>query len=352
MAEFPTPDDLRAAYEDAIGHRPRPTPLAKPLMHARTKAAKEPGATTRTPRSAPSSRSSPAARSGRCSTLATGRARPSSRSICSGASPTPGSSSAPCSCATATNSATRAWPPSSAPSAPTPPRSTRVGGRTRRRTPASCRHLPDARRRHATTATPTSSTSQLPARLLQPHRHRRVPPLGLGQVVRGAHPQPERRPDRPDRHAAPARLNERDRGGAGGRADHAPTTSATSASRSTSTTSARASRTATSPPARSSGATSSSSGSAVRRARDRARAATTSRSTTVADADHRRGPHRRPRRASATTQARFEAKLLLPDRVDAMAGDLFDHLSRPAGPSRRPSSSAPATGTPMPSRSR
>ena len=42
----------------------------------------------------------------------------------------------------------------------------------------------------------------LPGELLQPHRHRRVPPLGLGQVVAGADPQSRGRPDRPHRHAA------------------------------------------------------------------------------------------------------------------------------------------------------
>jgi type I restriction enzyme R subunit len=34
------------------------------------------------------------------------------------------------------------------------------------------------------------------------HRHRRVPPLGLGPLVRGAAPQPGSHPHRPDRHAA------------------------------------------------------------------------------------------------------------------------------------------------------
>ena len=47
----------------------------------------------------------------------------------------------------------------------------------------------------------------LPRELLHPHHHRRMPPLGLGQVVAGADPQPGSGPSRPDRHAPGNRRN-------------------------------------------------------------------------------------------------------------------------------------------------
>ena len=92
-------------------------------------------------------------------------------------------------------------------SAPTPRRWRRA---SRRRTRASSIATYQTLDVPPTRPTPTSC-GELPGELLQPHRHRRVPPLGLGQVVAGPRPQPRRRPDRPDRDAAPDRSSrERD----------------------------------------------------------------------------------------------------------------------------------------------
>ena len=50
---------------------------------------------------------------------------------------------------------------------------------------------------------------ELPRELLHAHHHRRVPSLGLGQVVASADPQSRCRADRPDRHAARDQDSER-----------------------------------------------------------------------------------------------------------------------------------------------
>ncbi len=93
-----------------------------------------------------------------------------------------------CSSATATNCAPKALAPSRTSSAPTPPRSSEQA--TRRRTPAFSwpRTRPSA---STDEADANFLTDQLPRELLHPHHHRRVPPLGLGQVVAGPHPQPD-----------------------------------------------------------------------------------------------------------------------------------------------------------------
>ena len=70
----------------------------------------------------------------------------------------------------------------------------------RQERPHPHRHLPDPGRRERGRRRQLPD-HLLPRELLHPHRHRRVPPLGLGQVVAGAHAQPRRRADRPDRHA-------------------------------------------------------------------------------------------------------------------------------------------------------
>ena len=70
--------------------------------------------------------------------------------------------------------------------------------------PCPDRHLPDPRRgrRRGRRQLPDHA---LPGRLLQSYRHRRMPPLRLGQVVASADAQPRRRADRLDRHAARSR---------------------------------------------------------------------------------------------------------------------------------------------------
>jgi hypothetical protein len=64
------------------------------------------------------------------------------------------------------------------------------------------RHVPDARRRSRGRLRQLPGDT-LPGELLQPHRHRRVPPLGVGQVVAGTHAQSRSCADRPHGHAPP-----------------------------------------------------------------------------------------------------------------------------------------------------
>ena len=68
---------------------------------------------------------------------------------------------------------------------------------------------------------------------------------------------------------------------------------------------------------------------------------------TLARRQHRRAAHGRARRATRYDAAAFEDRLLLPDRVRAMCRrSVRSTCSPPAAPSRRRSSSAPATATP------
>ena len=161
-----------------------------------------------------------------------------------------------------------------------------------------------------------------------------MPSLGLGQVVDRADPQPERRPDRPDRHA-----------------------------RASSTTAARAR------PGRTPQITADNlrhfgepvyeydigqgiedgylaACEIVRRdiflegspfaeretGLDQDDLWRASRSRTH---DHRRAADAPPRPASATRRPSFEDRLVLPDRVSAMADDLFDHLLATGGPEQK-----------------
>ena len=171
-----------------------------------TPAARRRGATTRTPPSAPCWRRSRAASeraspSAPCSRSPPARARPSSPSTCSSASPTPASSRRAlfvCDRDELRSQGAGAFQNVFGADAAAGHRRQPAEER-----PHPHRHLPDARRGHRRRRRQLPAR-QLPRELLQPHRHRRVPPLGLGQVVAGAHPQPERRADRPHRHAAPA----------------------------------------------------------------------------------------------------------------------------------------------------
>ena len=256
MAEFPTPDDLRARYEDGDGVRPREAGR-EAADHSATRRRGR-GATTRTPRSAPSSRRLGAGRrSARCSRSRPARARPSSRSTCSSASPTPASSAARSSSCDRDELRTPG-------AGRLPERLRRRRGRrsparnAREERPRPHRHLPDARHRHATRPTPTSSRRTTPndyfSHIVIDECHRSA--WGKWSQVLTRNPNAVQI----GLTATPRQLEVHERTPQGGQPTTAspPTTSATSASRSTSTTSARASRTATSPPARSSGATSSS----------------------------------------------------------------------------------------------
>ena len=225
-------------------------PAARPSSHATPEARgapllpgrRHPG---RAGKGGPGREDGPAAREP-CSHWPPARARPSSPAISCVESPTPGSSGARCSCATATNCAPRGEGHPDAFGNDAAQVSWRQTAGTEER-PRPRRHLPDARHRRPTAA--TSSSSALSRELFHPHRHRRVPPLRVGQVVKGADTQLQRRPDRPHRHAPPDRLPRRLPGGTADAitADNL----STSASRSTSTASPRASRTATWRPARS-----------------------------------------------------------------------------------------------------
>ena len=101
LAEFPTPAELRARYEGAVGFS-LASPAARPLL-ARYPGGEGPAATTRTRPSAPCWRSWRAVRSGPSCHWRRARGRPSSPYTSSGASPMQASSGGRCSSATGTN---------------------------------------------------------------------------------------------------------------------------------------------------------------------------------------------------------------------------------------------------------
>src|SRR3989475_1738874 len=132
LSQFPTPAELRARYEQAMGFSLE-SQAARPLL------ARYPGgeATRRYYQDAAIRavlESWHAARSAHYWRWPRGRARPSLPSTCSGRSPTPASSAVPSSSATGTSCALRGWRPFRTSSAPTR-RPCRAA--TRRKTPES-----------------------------------------------------------------------------------------------------------------------------------------------------------------------------------------------------------------------
>ena len=167
----------------------------------------------------------------------------------------------------------------------------------------------------------------LPGELLHPHHHRRMPSLGLGQVVAGLDPQPGRGPNRADRNPQGNRRDLRRYAGSPRPTPRSrPTTSSTLASPFTNTRWARESKMGIWRPAK--------SGKAASTWTTRASRSTTSwpatRSTRLPVCPS----------LAAELQAQYEAtsyetQVMLPDRVEAMCRDLIKYLIDTGGPEQK-----------------
>ena len=227
-------------------------------------------------------------------------------------------------------------------SAPTPPP---CPAATRRRTPASSIATYQTLDVDTDDADANFLLDALPGGLLQPHHHRRVPPLRLGQVVAGADAQPRRRPDRPHGHAAPARVSREKTKEAQADAEITADNLRYFGEPVYEYDMARASRTATWPPARScrldvflDDKTANERETGVDAERPGGQAA---------DRRHHRRAGRPGRGARPLRRRQLRGPAA---HARARGGDVPQTCSTtcspPAARSRRPSSSAPATATP------